>query len=202
MTVSKYHNFKKYDFKNRWVSYWHQIDEVLELNPKNVLEIGVGNRTVSNYLKNKNIDLTTLDIDRELEPDIVGNILALPLQDNSFDVILCAEVLEHLPFDNFEQALRELRRVAKRHIVLSLPHFGPSFRISFKAPFLREKKFAFKIWFPLAHYPNRDHQWEIGKKGYSIGRIKNIIRKYFIIKKEFVPFEIQYHHFFILEKND
>ncbi len=32
------YNFKKYDYKSRWISYWHQINEALSLSPKKVLE--------------------------------------------------------------------------------------------------------------------------------------------------------------------
>jgi len=189
-----------YDSVNRWVSYWHQINEVLDLNPKKVLEIGIGNKTTSNYLKNWGIEVTTLDANEGLKPDVVSDVLRMPLNNDSFDVILCAEVLEHLPFEKFEEALKELKRVTKRYLVLSLPHFGPAVKISFKFPFIEERKLAFKLFLPFEHKYNGDHYWEIGKRGYSEGRIKKAISKYFTIKKDFIPFENQYHHFFILEK--
>ena len=178
------HSFLKYDYKTRWISYWHQINEVLSLAPKKVLEVGIGNKTVLNYLKNQGIKVLTLDIDEKLEPDIVGNVLKIPFQDNSFDVILCAEVLEHLPFEEFDKALEELERVSKKYVVLSLPHFGHSIKLSFK----------------IKHHFDGEHYWEIGKKGYPLTKIKRIIKKHFTVKKEFIPFENQYHHFFILEK--
>lgn len=191
---------REYDFKNRWLSYWHQIDEVLNLEPNNVLEIGIGNKTVAEYLKNKKIELVTLDINKALEPDIVASVSEIPLENETFDVVLCAEVLEHLPFEKFERCLKELRRVSRDYVVLSLPHFGPPLKISFKFPFIKEKKFALKIPWSKKHKMSGGHFWEIGKKGYPAAKIRNIIKKYFEIKKEFIPFENQYHHFFILEK--
>lgn len=196
---SKY-NFEKYVYPSHWMSYWYQIKEVLALRPQKILEIGIGNKTVCNYLRSEGIDITTFDIDEKLNPDVVGSVTKIPFGDNSFDAILCAEVLEHLPFDKFEETLRELKRASKRYIILSLPHFGPQFKLSFKIPFLREKRFAFKIYFPIKHKFNGEHYWEMGKRGYSSKKIKDIIRKYFKIKKEFIPFENQYHHFFVLEK--
>lgn len=197
--LEKY-SFKKYDSKARWISYWHQIDEVLKLNPKNVLEIGVGNKTVASYLENSGLDVVTLDINEQLKPDVVGSVLKMPFENNSFDVILCAEVLEHLPFDEFEKGLSELKRVTRKYVVLSLPHFGHSITFSFKIPFLKEKKIAIRMPFPIKHYFNGEHYWEIGKKGYPLSKIESIIQKYFQIRKDFIPFENQYHHFFILEK--
>jgi len=189
-----------YDFKDRWISYWQQIKEVLDLKPKEVLEIGIGNKTVANYLKNQGIEVKTLDINKKLEPDIVASVLNIPLKDNSFDVVLCAEVLEHLPFKQFEKGLSELKRVTNKYLVLSLPHFGHSIKFSFKIPLIKEKKFALRVPFPIRHKFNGQHYWEIGKKGYPLLKIKQIIKKYFKIKKDFIPFENQYHHFFILAK--
>lgn len=196
---SKY-SFEKYVYLTRWISYWYQIKEVLSLKPEKVLEIGVGDKTVSNYLKNQGINIATLDIDEKLKPDFIGNVLKMPFPDNSFDVLLCAEVLEHLPFEDFEKGLRELKRVTKKYVVLSLPHFGYTIKFSFKIPLLKEKKFAIKIPIPIKHRFNGEHYWEMGKRGYTLKRVKGIIKKYFKIKKEFIPFENQYHHFFVLEK--
>jgi len=33
------------------MSYWYQINEVIETRPQRVLEIGIGNRTVSDHLE-------------------------------------------------------------------------------------------------------------------------------------------------------
>jgi SAM-dependent methyltransferase len=53
---------------------------------------------------------------------VAGSVVALPFPDKSFDVVGCFEVLEHLPDDLPRQALAELHRVAKRAVVLSVPH--------------------------------------------------------------------------------
>jgi len=198
--MTKDYQFSKYDYQDRWISYWHQINEVLKLNPNTILEIGIGNKIVSDYLRKQNIEVKTLDIDKDLEPDYIANVVNMSLDNNSFDVVLCAEILEHLPFEDFEKTLLELKRVSKKNVILSLPHFGPPLKISFKIPFIKEIKIAFKIPYHPKHKSSGVHYWEIGKKGYSQRKIRNIIKKYFKIKKEFIPFENQYHHFYILKK--
>jgi SAM-dependent methyltransferase len=50
---------------------------------------------------------------------IVCDIESLPFKDSSIDVVLCSEVLEHVP--NYRQALRELHRVMNRHLIISIP---------------------------------------------------------------------------------
>src|SRR6186997_2442925 len=122
----------KYEKVDRWVSYYRQIHEVLALRPENLLEIGKGSGLVSTVLKSRGVDVTSLDIDPGVHPDVVGSVLALPFEDKKFDVTLCAEVLEHLPFEEFPKALSEIRRVTRRAVVLSLPNWGWTFWLGLK----------------------------------------------------------------------
>lgn len=194
-----HYRFQKYVGRDRWASYWHQIYEVLSAKPNSVLVVGVGDGIVSGILA-KYISVKTVDIDVKLKPDVVASVTELPLGDTAFDLVLCAQVLEHIPFENFERALLELKRVAKKRVIISLPHFSPQVKVKFKVPYLPEVQFAFKIPFPIKHVFNGEHYWEIGKREYSAGRIKKIIRQYFKIEREFIPFDNQYHHFYILER--
>jgi len=111
--VPKEHYFMEYDTKERWISYWYQINEVLKTKPKKVLEIGIGNGTVANYLKNQGIEVVTVDIDEKLNPDYVCSVTELSefFSDNQFVTILCDEVLEHIPFEYFENSLHEMQKV-------------------------------------------------------------------------------------------
>lgn len=193
--------FNKYSFLGRWVSYYYQINEVLMLRPKSILEVGVGDKVFSSYVKNNSdIRYSSIDVAHDLNPDIIGSVHDIPIDDNSFDVVAAFEILEHLPFDKFENSLLEINRVSKKYAIISLPHFGPPIKMSFKIPFFKEFKISFKITYPKKHIFNGQHYWEIGKEGYSEKNIRETINKYFYIKKEFVPYENQYHHFYILEK--
>ncbi|MEK7586934.1 MAG: class I SAM-dependent methyltransferase [Patescibacteria group bacterium] len=195
------YKFERYSHLGRWVSYYYQISEVLKLVPLNILEVGMGDGVFRDYIKNNiSISYTSLDIAQDLYPDVVGDVTKLPFPDRSFDVVCVFEVLEHLPFKHFERALTELHRVARQGVVLSLPHFGPPVKFLLKIPFLPEVSFSFKIPFAKRHIFNGQHYWEIGKRGYSPNTIRKIIQKLFSIKKEFIPFENQYHHFFVLIK--
>lgn len=200
--VNKDHyDFKKYSHLSRWASYYYQLKNVLELEPESVLEVGVGDRVFGDFIKNNTkVDYKSVDIDKNLFPDFVGSVGNLPIKNEIFDVSCAFEVLEHLPFEEFEKNLMELARVSKRHVILSLPHFGPAFLFLMKIPLIRKIQFAFKFFYPKEHYFNGEHYWEIGKKGFSIQKVRSVLLKHFDILKDFVPFENQYHHFFVLRK--
>lgn len=199
--VDKSHyQFNKYAFEGRFVSYYWQLKEVLNLNPSTVLEVGVGDRVFGNFIKNNTSVLyTSLDVAEDLHPDVVGSILKLPFADKSFDVVCAFEVLEHLPFDQFNTAITELARVARNHVVISLPHFGPMFSFSLKIPFIPLLRFAFKIPFQKQHVFNGEHYWEIGKSGYPASRIRRTLSAHGNIVRDSVPFNSEYHHFFVIK---
>lgn len=48
-----------------------------------------------------------------------GNIEALPFADNSFDIVSCHHVLEHVI--DLEASIRELRRVARKQVIVVVP---------------------------------------------------------------------------------
>ncbi len=50
---------------------------------------------------------------------IATDVLTVPFDDNAFDAVTALEVLEHI--DNYEKALREIIRVSRRFIILSVP---------------------------------------------------------------------------------
>lgn len=196
-----HYSFDSYSQPARWVSSYHQLASVLAFKPARVLEVGVGDKVFGSYLRNNtDVEYTSVDIAEDLSPDIVASILSIPVADEAFDVACAFEVLEHIPFEDFEPALQELSRIAKKSVVLSLPHFGPPLFFSCKIPFFSEIRIHFKIPFYKKHEFNGEHYWEIGKRGYSHKKIKGILEKYFVVRKDFIPFENQYHHFYILEK--
>jgi SAM-dependent methyltransferase len=137
-------NEGKYRSKNPVVRYLvgRFLSRVSELvaseRPRRVLEVGCGEGIVLAALAARlpdarfdglELDDTALEHARARCPGarlVRGDACALPFEDRSFDLVICLEVLEHLPEPG--RALRELKRVARSGCLLSVPH-EPFFRL-------------------------------------------------------------------------
>ena len=109
-----------------------RIITTANLIPKEVrslADIGCGNGVFLNYLKANKPGLELLGIDRS-ETALkfvqtnkqVGGISSLPFADNSFDGVTCLEVIEHLPVPVYEQAIKELSRISRKYVIISVPY--------------------------------------------------------------------------------
>ncbi|MEK7462328.1 MAG: methyltransferase domain-containing protein [Patescibacteria group bacterium] len=200
---TKHYSFKGYFHKFRWMSYWYQLKEIVDRpDITSQLDIGPGSLFLKKTLEVHRPDLkyTSMDIDSNLGSDVVGSVTSIPFPDQSFDLVSAFQVLEHIKFEDFETALKEMERVSKRYVFISLPHNVPSFDFQFKLPGIKRFSLAIKIPFGQKHVFNGQHYWEVGKRGYSAKRILSILTRHFEVITEYVPFENQYHHFYILKK--
>ncbi len=64
--------------------------------------------------------------------------LNLPFPPNTFDVVACYEVLEHLSFKYFPDALRILSSVSRSFIIISLPDSERNYRYLIELPQMTE----------------------------------------------------------------
>jgi len=193
----------EYDDRARFLSYWHQIHYIWSLTPQSVLEVGVGNSFVSSYLRRRGIDIFTLDIDTDLHPDCIGSVLQLPFQDEAFEVVACCEVLENLPFECFRFAISELGRVSSHYGLISVPDHTRAYRFNVQIPLLGEVKRLIYVpkLCPRKHVFNGQHYWEIGKAGYPLRRMTEIVEDTgFDIVESCRVFESPRYHFFVLRK--
>ncbi len=193
------YNFSSYCHKKRWMSYWHQLDEVYKIDPKNILIVGTGDGIVQRILS-KSIDVKILDIAEDLYPDILGSVTDLSrLTNERFDCILCSQVLEHIPFGQFEKCLKELSICTRQYCVISLPQFRWALGIDFTL----NRTLGFQFVFPrknVTYSFDGQHYWNIGVKGCSRNDIEKLIQKYFYIEHSFDVKEITFHRFYVLKK--
>lgn len=122
----------------RFVSQLHDL--FIEANPvETVLEVGVGEGFLSGYLSEKfpekrftGVDVRAEDLERvrALFPRIethAGSAYDLGALEPGYDLVICAEVMEHLVEP--ERALDEILRLRPKRLLLSVPH-EPFFMLS------------------------------------------------------------------------
>lgn len=102
--------------------------DLLRIIPKDrrsVLDIGARDGFFSALLREHFEQVTALDLQMpRFQIDgvrkVQGDVTRLDFPDNSFDVVFCAEVLEHVP--QLEQACREIGRVAGHAAIIGVPY--------------------------------------------------------------------------------
>lgn len=204
------YNSIKYLSKERWFSYWYQFFEVTDQDHvSSVLEIGPGNNIVTNVLRQMGYQVKTADCDETLAPDYIIDIKYLTSSvQEKFDLILCCEMLEHIPFEDLGKTLTDFASLSEKYLIITLPYtshgtFTPRFFIKvfpFLKPFIWIKKI---VLFPKEHSLNRQggHFWEIGKKGYPLSRIINELEQHsWNVVRHYPLFENPYHYLFVCEK--
>lgn len=187
----------RYDTKRRWCSSWHQLDEVLARPPASVLIVGVGNGLVPDYLRNLGLEVTTLDVAGDLAPDVVGDVRSIPLDDDAVELVLCCQVLEHVPFDDVPTAVSELARVATSRAVISVPRRGRGWELVLRIPPLprldrhgvlpSRRRFVF----------DGEHCWELGTRTTPRRAFVEILEEHFVVERSFLVPEHLYHEFFV-----
>ena len=187
----------RYDTKRRWISYWHQIDEVLAIQPSTVLVVGVGNALVPEYLRHLGLEVVTLDLAEHLGPDLIGDVRSIPLTEDAFELALCCQVLEHVPFADVPRAVAELARVASARVVISVPRHGRAWEFALRIPpFARV---ACRGVLPSRHgfAFDGEHHWELGTRTTPRSAFVEVLEEHLVVERSFLVPEHVYHEFFV-----
>lgn len=131
-------NFRKHTSKNPLQQflinnfYKNLLDVVKDLKINSVLDVGCGEGFTLNKLYESKIGKrlegvdflkTAIELGRKTHPNLIlnqGDIYKLKYQDNTFDLVMATEVLEHL--EDPKKGLKELIRVSKKYLLLSVPN--------------------------------------------------------------------------------
>lgn len=98
--------------------------ELIPASARSVLDVGCGAGALTHHLRPSLVfgcDAARRGLRRIRVPVAVAALPALPFADAGVDVVLCAETLEHLDPGLLPGAAAELMRVARRHVVVSVP---------------------------------------------------------------------------------
>lgn len=132
------------------------------LNPTTILDAGCGEGFTMDRLtklgvgkKIEGVEYSkgAITLGKKLFPNLIfkeGSAYALPYKDNSFDLVVCTEVLEHL--DQPAKVLSEVLRTSKKYVLISVPN-EPFFMLS---NFIRGKNL-----FRLGDDPGHANHWTV-----------------------------------------
>jgi SAM-dependent methyltransferase len=91
----------------RWLRA--QAEDLGRVAPVRVLDVGCGVKPYYPYFAGIASEYVGVDVVENPAAELLGRVEALPVDDASFDLVICTQVLEHS--DDPAQAIRELHRV-------------------------------------------------------------------------------------------
>lgn len=107
-----------------------RVADLMKLLPEGIqsaLDIGARDGFLSKLLAERVDRVTALDLEQPVIDDdridcVSGDITALRFPDASFDLVFCAEVLEHIPTNLLHKACSELSRASNRYVLIGVPY--------------------------------------------------------------------------------
>ena len=144
--------FLPFDLYGRYRIIAELIQTIRTRDKLRILDVG-GNVEVLNYSVFKkflpNDHVIVLDKSRNNYKDYIrADALNLPFGKEEFDLVVSADVLEHIPQDKRERFLEEQLRVAKQGVVLTAPFFSKET--------VEAERVAAAFYKSLS---NKDHRW-------------------------------------------
>ena len=136
------------------------IETIKPLKPESILDVGAGEGFTLEKLRQNKIGKKlegieymdeAIELGKKTNPKAKikkGDIYKLPYKANSFEVLICTEVLEHL--EDPKAALAELKRVTSKYVIISVPN-EPLFTVQ---RFLRGKNIM-----KLGDHPEHIQHW-------------------------------------------
>jgi SAM-dependent methyltransferase len=161
---------------------------------KKVLHFAPEQAFYSRFRQMKNLDYTTTDLNSPLA-DVKADICNLPFKDNTYDVIFCNHVLEHIPDDT--KAMRELYRVLKKGGmgIFQIPQ-DLNRDVTFEDNSITDRKERAKIFGQYDHVRiyGKDYFDKLRSVGFKVDEVdytktllEEEITKYCLTKGEIIP---------------
>lgn len=118
--------------KSDWARISFCFEYLLDINKvSSVLDVGSGPGALLNLLHQSTKFYPTTGIDIRQYTKLVKlyenidlrimDVTKMSFESNSFDKVICMEVLEHIDIKQFHLALSELRRVASKELFITVP---------------------------------------------------------------------------------
>ena len=177
-----------------WLFLKDETDFFTSKEKQKVLHIAPEQCFLTIFRQQKNLDYITSDLESPIA-DVKADICNLPFKDNSFDVVFCNHVLEHITDDT--KAMQELYRVLKTNGmgIFQIPQ-DLSREKTFEDNSITDRKERAKIFGQYDHVRvyGRDYFNKLRSIGFSVDEIdytKKItpekLEKFCLMKNEILP---------------
>ena len=128
--------YKHYEYNGKYLNAAKNIVEYYDLNGGGrILDVGCAKgfllhdlNSINPSLKLNGIDISHYAIENSMN-SVKNNILHgsatnIPFDDNSFDLVICCNVLINLHIDDVKKAVKEIMRVSKKHKFIQTPAYS------------------------------------------------------------------------------
>lgn len=161
MSVNIFYSFNNYCSPKRWMTYYNQIDKIINSNSKSVLVIGPGDYIVPLVVQHYKPKILVETFDIKEGATYQGDLKEISsIVNKKYDYIVCCEVLEHIEFDEFENIISQLKEIGN-NILISLPKYNGVL--------------------------NKWHKWEINYMDIELSQIIEVLRGYFdVVSDNFI----------------
>lgn len=177
-----------------WLFLKDETDFFTSTKELKVLHIAPEQCFLDIFRKQKNLDYTTSDLESPIA-DVKADICDLPFADNSYDVIFCNHVLEHIPDD--KKAIQELYRVLKKggFGIFQIPQ-DISRKTTFEDDSITDKKERAKIFGQYDHVRvyGLDYFDKLRSVGFKVDEIdytkkisEDKLKRFCLMKGEILP---------------
>lgn len=146
-TKGNYH-----DRESKAFYVWSKYPDILR---GKILDVGADKCYLKKHL-DKNVSYVGIGLGDAIDINVDLEQKRIPFEGNSFDVVLCCDVLEHI--ENIHVVFDELCRVSKEYVIISLPNCHSAFLSYLKYGDYPEHQHLKFYGLPLEK-PEDRHKW-------------------------------------------
>ncbi len=122
----EHYEWQKADLSAHLKGKLNKIFAMIPADVKTIIDIGCGDGTITNQLAQK-YDVTGVDRSKNAlrylkTRSILSSADHIDVPDQSFDMVFSSELLEHLDDQVLHGTIREMKRISKKYIFLTVPN--------------------------------------------------------------------------------
>jgi SAM-dependent methyltransferase len=155
--IMRFHSDFKYTSREDKPEYvWRKYREILR---GRILDVGADECGLKSFLP-EGIEHIGIGLGGSVDWEINLEKQKLPYEENSFDCVLCLDVLEHL--DNIHEVFDELCRITSKYLIISLPNPWVSYIDMLRRGYYKHTEIPMKFYNLPTDPPEDRHKWFYG----------------------------------------